>query len=178
LIVGGPRRALMTAVMLGIIGFVGEWATSMETFAQVLVATGMTIVFGIALGVWAGESRVVERILRPLNDVLQTLPQLVYIIPVIYLVPASQVQAIVASALYAVAVVVGIVSRGFRGVSREAVKAAGAFGATRRQLLLKVKIPLARDAIMLGVNQGIIMVLAVVVIGGLVGSGGLGYQVA
>jgi glycine betaine/proline transport system permease protein len=158
LIVSGRRPALITAVMLGVIGFVGEWATSMDTFAQVLVATGMTIVFGIALGVWAAESHVVDRILRPINDVLQTLPQLVYIIPFIYLMPVSQVPG--------------------RSVSPEAVEAAGAFGATRRQVLLKVKIPLARDAIMLGVNQGIIMVLAVVVIGGLVGSGGLGYQVA
>src|SRR5262249_56360875 len=110
LIVGGPRRALMTAVMLGIIGFVGEWAASMETFAQVLVATGMTIVFGIALGVWAGESRVVERILRPINDVLQTLPQLVYIIPFIYLMPVSQEPGIVASVLHAVPAVISPVS--------------------------------------------------------------------
>jgi glycine betaine/proline transport system permease protein len=80
--------------------------------------------------------------------------------------------------LYAVPVVIRLVSNGIRSVSPETVEAAGAFGATRRQVLLKVKIPLARDAIMLGVNQGVIMVLAVVVIGGLVGSGGLGYQVA
>jgi glycine betaine/proline transport system permease protein len=80
--------------------------------------------------------------------------------------------------LYAVPVVIRLVASGLRAVSPEAVEAAGAFGATRRQILLKVKIPLARDAIMLGVNQGIIMVLAVVVIAGLVGSGGLGYEVA
>ena len=83
-----------------------------------------------------------------------------------------------AAVLYALPVVIRLVSSGLRGVSPETVEAAGAFGATRRQVLLKVKIPLARDAIMLGVNQGIIMVLAVVVIAGLVGSGGLGYQVA
>src|SRR5262249_58711887 len=148
LIVGGPRRALMTAVMLGIIGFVGEWATSMETFAQVLVATGMTIVFGIALGVWAGESRVVERILRPINDVLQTLPQLVYIIPFIYLMPVSQVPGIVASVLYAVPVVIRLVSNGIRSVSPEAVEAAGAFGATRSQGLVEGKSPPAPDAVM------------------------------
>jgi glycine betaine/proline transport system permease protein len=177
-LVSGPRPALITAVMFGTIGVIGEWATSMDTLAQVLVATGMTVAFGVALGVWAAECRVVDRILRPINDVLQTLPQLVYIIPFIYLMPVSQVPGVVASVLYAVPVVIRLVSTGLRGVSPEAVEAAGAFGATRRQVLLKVKIPLARDAIMLGVNQGIIMVLAVVVIGGLVGSGGLGYQVA
>jgi glycine betaine/proline transport system permease protein len=177
-LVSGRRPAAITAVMFGTIGVLGEWASSMTTLAQVLVATLMTVVFGVALGVWAAESRVVDRILRPINDVLQTLPQLVYIIPFIYLMPVSQVPGVVAAVLYAVPVVIRLVSSGLRGVSPEAVEAAGAFGATRRQVLLKVKIPLARDAIMLGVNQGIIMVLAVVVIGGLVGSGGLGYEVA
>jgi glycine betaine/proline transport system permease protein len=177
-LVSGPRPAAITAVMLGTIGLIGEWGISMGTFAQVLVATVITVVFGIVLGVCAAESRVVDRILRPINDVLQTLPQLVYIIPFIYLMPVSQVPGVVASVLYAVPVVIRLVSTGLRGVSPEVVEAAGAFGATRLQVLRKVKIPLARDAIMLGVNQGIIMVLAVVVIAGLVGSGGLGYQVA
>ena len=109
---------------------------------------------------------------------LQTLPQLVYIIPFIYLMPVSIVPGIIAGVLYAFPVVVRLVERGVRDVAPEAVEAAGAFGATRRQILVKVKVPLAGDAIMLGVNQGIVMVLAVVVIGGLVGSGGLGYEVA
>jgi glycine betaine/proline transport system permease protein len=117
-------------------------------------------------------------VLRPINDVLQTLPQLVYIIPFVYLMPVSIVPGIIASVLYAFPVVVRLVERGVRDVAPETVEAASAFGATRRQVLTKVKIPLASDAIMLGVNQGIIMVLAVVVIGGLVGSGGLGYLVA
>jgi glycine betaine/proline transport system permease protein len=178
LLLSGLRPAAIAAVMLAIVGATGEWATAMGTFAQVLVATIITVAFGIVLGVWAAESKIVDRILRPINDVLQTLPQLVYIIPFIYLMPVSVVPGIVASVLYAVPVVIRLVANGLRGVAPEAVEAAGAFGATRRQVLLKVKIPLARDAIMLGVNQGIIMVLAVVVIAGLVGSGGLGYQVA
>src|SRR5207249_5880262 len=103
---------------------------------------------------------------------------LVYVVPFIYLFPVSYVPGLIASVLYAFPVVVRLVERRVRDVAPHSVEAAGAFGATRRQILLKVKIPLARDAIMLGVNQGIIMVLAVVVIAGLVGSGGLGYQVA
>jgi glycine betaine/proline transport system permease protein len=112
------------------------------------------------------------------NDVLQTLPQLVYIIPFIYLMPVSIVPGIIAGVLYAFPVVSRLVERGVKDVAPDSVEAATAYGATRRQVLAKVKIPLAGDAIMLGVNQGIIMVLAVVVIGGLVGSGGLGYMVA
>jgi glycine betaine/proline transport system permease protein len=130
------------------------------------------------IGIWAAESPRVERLLRPLLDTLQTLPQLVYIIPFIYLVPVSRIPGVVASVLYAVPVVIRLVTSGLRGVPREAVEAASAFGASRMQVLAKVKLPLARDSIMLGVNQGIIMVLAVVVIGGLVGSGALGDMVA
>jgi glycine betaine/proline transport system permease protein len=177
-VISGWRPALTTFSMLVLIGVLGVWALAMDTLSQVLVATLLAVVMGVALGVWAAESRTVSRILRPINDVLQTLPQLVYIIPFIYLMPVSIVPGIVAGVLYAFPVVVRLVERGVRDVAPETVEAAGAFGATRRQILLKVKIPLAGDAIMLGVNQGIIMVLAVVVIGGLVGSGGLGYEVA
>jgi glycine betaine/proline transport system permease protein len=116
--------------------------------------------------------------MRPILDVLQTLPQLVYIIPFIYLMPVSIVPGVMASVLYASPVVIRLVEAGVREVSPHPIEAADSFGATRLQTLLKVKIPLARDAIMLGVNQGIIMVLAVVVIAGLVGSGALGYDVA
>jgi glycine betaine/proline transport system permease protein len=178
LVVSGRRAAVTALAMLSLIGVVGEWATAMETLSQVLVATVIAVLLGLALGVWAAESPTVSRILRPVNDVLQTLPQLVYIIPFIYLMPVSIVPGMMAGILYAFPVVARLVENGIRGVEPNTVEAAGAFGATRRQVLMKVKIPLAQDAIMLGVNQGIIMVLAVVVIGGLVGSGGLGYQVA
>ncbi len=177
-LVSGLRPAITTFVMLGAIGVTGVWALAMDTLSQVLVATLITVVIGVGLGIAASESRTVSRAMRPINDVLQTLPQLVYIIPFIYLMPVSIVPGIVAGVLYAFPVVVRLVERGINDVAPQAVEAAGAFGATRRQVLTKVKVPLAGDAIMLGVNQGIIMVLAVVVIGGLVGSGGLGYEVA
>ena len=177
-LISGLRPAITTFAMFASIGVMGVWELSMDTLSQVLVATVLAVVFGVAFGVWAAESTPVSVALRPINDVLQTLPQLVYIIPFIYLMPVSIVPGIIAGVLYAFPVVVRLVERGVRDVAPEAVEAAGAFGATRRQVLVKVKIPLAGDAIMLGVNQGIVMVLAVVVIGGLVGSGGLGYEVA
>jgi glycine betaine/proline transport system permease protein len=176
-IVSGRRAAAVCAVMFSLCGILGEWTNSMDTFAQVLVATILTVIVGLVLGVLAAESSTVARIVRPINDVLQTLPQLVYIIPFIYLFPVSFVPGIVASVLYASPVMIRLVQRGIEDVPHDAVEAGNAFGATRLQVLFKVKIPLARDAIMLGVNQAIIMVLAVVVIGGLVGSGGLGYDV-
>jgi glycine betaine/proline transport system permease protein len=164
--------------MLAMIGVIDEWAEAMETLSQVLVAIVLTLLIGIPLGVWAAESPRVRKAMRPVLDVLQTLPQLVYIIPFIYLMPVSIVPGVLAAVLYASPVVIRLVDAGVGDVSPHPVEAADSFGATRLQTLMKVKIPLARDAIMLGVNQGIIMVLAVVVIGGLVGSGGLGYQVA
>jgi glycine betaine/proline transport system permease protein len=178
LVVSGRRAGLTVLAMLATIGVLGEWEPAMDTASQVVVATALAVAIGVLLGVWAAESRTVSRLLRPVNDVLQTLPQLVYIIPFIYLMPVSIVPGVVAAVLYAFPVVVRLVERGVRDVAPESVEASAAFGATRRQVLTKVKVPLAGDAIMLGVNQGIIMVLAVVVIGGLVGSGGLGYEVA
>jgi glycine betaine/proline transport system permease protein len=177
-VLSGRRPAITTFAMLTAIGVMGVWAEAMDTASQVLVATALAVFFGIVVGVWAAESPRVERVLRPLLDTLQTLPQLVYIIPFIYLMPVSRIPGVVASVLYAVPVVIRLVTAGVRGVSPAAVEAASAFGASRMQVLLKVKIPLARESIMLGVNQGIIMVLAVVVIGGLVGSGALGDMVA
>jgi glycine betaine/proline transport system permease protein len=177
-VLSGMRPAVTAFLMLAIIGIMGVWEPAMDTASQVLVATAIAVVIGIAVGIWAAESPRVEKLLRPILDTLQTLPQLVYIIPFIYLMPVSLVPGVVASVLYAIPVVIRLVTAGIRSVPPAPVEAAQAFGASRRQVLAKVKVPLARDSIMLGVNQGIIMVLSVVVIGGLVGSGALGDQVA
>ncbi len=177
-LLSGWRPAVTTFVMLCVIGVLGEWDSGMNTASQVVVALVLTMLVAFPIGVWVAESKRAEKAVRPVLDILQTLPQLVYLIPFIYLFPVSIVPGIVAAVLYAAPVVIRLVSAGIREVPSNTIEAAESFGATRRQVMLKVKIPLARDAIMLGVNQGIIMVLAVVVIGGLVGSGGLGYEVA
>jgi glycine betaine/proline transport system permease protein len=176
-LLSGLRPAVTTFVMLCVIGVLGEWTSGMNTASQVVVALVITMVVAFPIGVWVAESRGAEKAVRPVLDILQTLPQLIYLVPFVYLFPISYVPGIVAGVLYAAPVVIRLVSAGIREVPSNTVEAATSFGATRRQVLLKVKIPLAQDAIMLGVNQGIIMVLAVVVIGGLVGSGGLGYEV-
>ena len=177
-VLSGLRPAVTALLMLAAIGIMGVWPEAMDTASQVLVATALAVLFGIAIGVWAAESPRVERLLRPLLDTLQTLPQLVYIIPFIYLMPVSRIPGVVASVLYAIPVVIRLVTSGVRGVAPAAVEAGYAFGASRMQVLAKVKVPLARESIMLAVNQGIILVLAVVVIGGLVGSGALGDMIA
>ena len=177
-VLSGLRPAIVTFVMLAAIGVMGVWEPAMDTASQVVVATAIAVALGLIIGIWAAESPRVDRLLRPVLDTLQTLPQLVYIIPFIYLMPVSRIPGVIASVLYAIPVVIRLVANGLRSVPPAAVEAAAAFGASRAQVLAKVKVPLARDSIMLGVNQGIIMVLAVVVIGGLVGSGALGDMIA
>jgi glycine betaine/proline transport system permease protein len=176
-VLSGLRPAITTFVMLAAIGIMGVWDLAMDTASQVLVATVLAVALGLVIGIWAAESPRGDRLLRPVLDTLQTLPQLVYIIPFIYLMPVSRIPGVIASVLYAIPVVIRLVANGLRGVPPAAVEAASAFGASRAQILTKVKVPLARDSIMLGVNQAIILVLAVVVIGGLVGSGALGDEI-
>jgi len=177
LAVAGWRQAITVGVLLGAIGAMGVWPDAMDTASQVIVATTLTLVLGFAVGVWASESPRVEQVLRPILDTLQTLPQFVYLVPVVALFNVGRVPGVIASVLYAMPVVIRLVTAGLRDVSATAVEAASSFGATRWQLLAKVKIPLARPAIMLGINQGIVMVLAVVIVAGLVGGGALGYGV-
>jgi glycine betaine/proline transport system permease protein len=177
LAVAGRRQAIEVGIFLALIGVMGVWNDAMDTASQVIVATALTLLLGFLIGVWAAESPRVERVLRPILDAMQTLPQFVYLVPVVALFNVGRVPGIIASVLYAMPVVIRLVTAGLRDVSATAVEAASSFGASRLQLLLKVKIPLARPAIMLGINQGIVMVLAVVIVAGLVGGGALGYEV-
>ena len=145
-VLSGRRPAVTAFLMLAAIGIMGVWEPAMDTASQVLVATAMAVVIGIAIGIWAAESPRVEKVLRPILDTLQTLPQLVYIIPFIYLMPVSLVPGVVASVLYAIPVVIRLVTSGIRSVPPAPVEAAHAFGASRMQVLAKVKVPLARDS--------------------------------
>jgi len=105
----------------------------------VIVATGLTLLLGFAVGVWASEAPRVERILRPILDAMQTLPQFVYLVPVVALFNVGRVPGVIASVLYAMPVVIRLVTAGLRDVSATAVEAASSFGASRMQLLMKVR---------------------------------------
>ncbi|MEV6495253.1 ABC transporter permease subunit, partial [Actinoplanes sp. NPDC051633] len=115
--------------------------------------------------------------LRPLLDAAQTMPSFVYLLPAVAFFGASRFTAIVAAVIYAVPPVVRLVERGLRDVPATVVEAARSAGSTPQQLLWKVQLPMARGGLMLATNQGIVMVLAMVVVGGLVGAGALGYDV-
>ncbi|HLF60998.1 MAG TPA: ABC transporter permease subunit [Acidimicrobiia bacterium] len=172
----GWGLAVFSAAGLLVIGLVGMWAFSIDTLVQTMAAVILSLAIAIPLGVWAGLNRRVEQALAPLLDALQTIPSFVYIIPVVMLFTVGRVPGIIASVLYAIAPGIRLTALGIKNVSTETVEASEAFGATERQTLWKVRIPLAAPTIMAGVNQVIMMVLAMVIIAGMVGGGGLGFE--
>ncbi|MEO8107539.1 MAG: ABC transporter permease subunit, partial [Actinomycetes bacterium] len=175
--VGGGGALIPTAACLSLIFGVGLWNDSMVTLTMTLVATAFVMIFGIVIGVWMGRSRKVDAMVRPFLDGLQTLPALVYLVPALAFFPAGRFLAIIAAVLYASPVAIKITADGVRSVSGPTVEAAQALGTSRWQMIRKVQLPMAKGSIVLSANQGLLFVLSMVVIGGLVGGGGLGFLV-
>jgi glycine betaine/proline transport system permease protein len=177
LILGGLRSAFVTAFLLLAVVATGLWYDTMITFTQTIVATLLTMTVGVVLGVWIGRNARAERALRPILDAGQTLPAFVYLIPMLGFFGPSRFTAIATGIVYSIPIVVKIVGQGIRDVPVNMIEAATSTGSTKWQLITKVQLPAAKKSLLLATNQGLIFVLAVVVIGGFVGAGGLGYLV-
>jgi glycine betaine/proline transport system permease protein len=176
-VVSGIRPAIVATACLFLIALLGVWEDSMVTLASVLVATVIALLVGLVLGILSARSNRVSAALRPVLDFAQTMPSFVYLLPAVALFGPGRLTAIVAAVIYGVPPVVRLVEAGLRSVPATIVEAATASGATERQLLFKVRLPVSAQALLLAANQGIIMVLAMVVVGALVGAGALGYLV-
>ena len=176
-IAGGRAAAVTTVVGLGAVIATGLWSDAMTTLASVVLATLVVMVLGVLVGVWMGRSRRVDAVLRPVLDAGQVMPAFVYLVPFLALFAASRFTAIIAAVVFAAPVAIKIVADGVRAVPAETVEAATALGSTRLQVIHGVQLPMARRSLALAANQGVIYVLSMVVVGGLVGAGALGYDV-
>ena len=160
-----------------LIGYFGMWEDTMKTLAIVSVSTLLCIVVGIPVGIAMARSNRVRAIVTPVLDVMQTIPSFVYLIPVVMLLGIGKVPGLLAVCIYAIPPIVRLTNLGIRLVDREVLEAADAFGASYRQKLFGVQVPLALPNIFAGVNQTIMMALAMVVIAAMIGMQGLGQQV-
>ncbi len=173
---GGLRLGVSIAAMSLVPGLLGVWALSLDTLTQVIAALALSVAIAIPVGIWAGRRPRVEAILGPILDALQTIPSLVYIIPAVIFFTVGVVPGILASVLYAIVPGIRITALGIKEVAAESIEASQMFGATPRQTMWGVRVPLAAPTIMAGINQVIMMVLAMVIISGLVGGGALGFE--
>lgn len=159
------------------IGLLGMWQDTMRTLAIILVCTVLAILIGVPLGIAAARSDRLQAIVNPVLDVMQTMPSFVYLIPIVMLLGIGIIPGVIVVVIYAMPPVIRLTNLGIRLVDREVLEAADAFGTGPWRRLREVQLPLALPTIMAGVNQTIMMALAMVVVASLIGVRGLGQPV-
>lgn len=176
-VLAGWRMAVLAAVGFLAMGVLGLWEASILTLALMLLAVLGALIIGIPVGIWAGRSDRVERILRPILDGMQTIPAFSYLIPLVLLFSIGPATALIATVIFALPPAIRLTSLGIRSVPDTIVEVTRSYGATRSQILRKVQLPLAKPSIMLGVNQTLMMALGMAVIVAVTGVTGLGREV-
>lgn len=173
----GRGVALLTFVSLLLLDWIGLWRETMITLAMIVTAVAFCIVVGIPIGIAAARSDRTAALVRPILDVMQTIPSFVYLVPIVMLFGVGVVPAVIATIVFALPPLVRLTNLGIRQVQGELVEAGRAFGSTPRQILWEIQLPLAMRTIMTGVNQTLMLALSMAVIGALIGAGGLGLTV-
>ena len=176
----GTRRVVLTigvGIMLLVVGMLGLWDQTMQTLALMTMATLISVIIGIPLGILAAKFRSVQRIILPVLDVMQTMPSFVYLIPALMLFGLGKVPAVLATIIYAVPPLIRLTDLGIRQVDHEVVEASTAFGGSPMRILFGTELPLAMPTIMAGLNQTIMMALSMVVVASMIGARGLGETV-
>ncbi len=173
----GRRLAVGTLISLVIVGLIGAWSEAMGTLALVLTSVFFCVLVGLPLGIWLARNDRALAIFRPILDAMQTTPAFVYLVPIVMLFGIGNVPGVVVTIIFALPPLIRLTNLGIRQVPADLVEAAQAFGASPRQLLYKVQIPLAMPNIMAGVNQTLMLALSMVVIASMIAVGGLGQMV-
>ena len=158
-------------------GMVGLWGSAMETLALMGLSVFLSVLVGVILGIFCALSDRFERNMKPALDVMQVMPAFVYLIPAMFFFGIGGAPAILATMIYSMPPIIRLTNLGIRQVPNETIETATSFGSTKRQVLFKVQIPLALPSIMMGVNQTIMMALAMVIIASMIGVKGLGQPV-
>ena len=167
----------MYAAMLFFVGMCGLWDNMLETISMVIVAVFLSVIMGFPLGIIVAMSKRTSTIVRPILDLMQTMPAFVYLVPAVILFSPGKTPALIATTIYAVVPMVRMTNLGIVHVDKEMVEAASSFGSTKMQLLAKVQIPQALPSIMAGINQTIMMAMSMVVTCALIGANGLGMEI-
>ena len=175
--VASLKIAAMSVIGLAILATVNLWEPTMVTVAIMIVSVFLSIVVGVPVGILAARSDAVDTGIRPVLDTMQTMPSFVYLVPGIMLFGLGNVAAIFATVLYALPPCIRLTNLGIRQVDASVVEAGRSFGSSYMQLLFKIQIPMAIPTIMAGINQTVIMALAMSTIAAMVGAGGLGIEV-
>ncbi len=168
---------VFTIVALLLLEVLGIWPETMTTLAMTLTAVFFCAIIGIPLGIAAAASDRFESILRPILDIMQTIPPFVYLVPIVMLFGVGVVPGVIATIIFALPPIIRLTNLGIRQVRSEVVEAGYAFGATPREVLLDIQIPMAMRTIMAGLNQTLMLALSMAVIAALIGAGGLGLTV-